>query len=63
MSERLADAKALKVAKPFTELSISRFEDPDGFIKEDHIVHLGLSITLILYTLWRNSLIYQNILL
>lgn len=36
MSERLADAKALKVGlKPFTELSISRFGNPYGFIKEE----------------------------
>ena len=36
MSERLADAKALEVGlKPFTELSISRFGNPDGFIKEE----------------------------
>ena len=60
MSERLADAKALKVGvKPFTELSISTIHLV--FIKGTHIVHLGLSITLILYALWRNSLIYQNI--
>ena len=36
MSERLADAKALKVGlKPFTELSISRFGNPYGFIKDE----------------------------
>ena len=35
ISERLADAKALKVGlKPFSELSISRFGNPDGFIKD-----------------------------
>ena len=35
MSERLADAKAEKVGiKLFSELSISRFGNPDGFIKD-----------------------------
>jgi len=35
ISERLADAKALTVGlKPFSELSISRFGNPDGFIKD-----------------------------